>query len=178
MTALSLHRWTVDDYHRIVAAGVLADHRCELLRGDIVEMAPEVPVHAHRCEMAARYLEQRFGQGWWARQGKPITLVDSEPEPDIAIVRARDYSERHPTPPEIALVVEYSSTTQLKDQGVKRDIYAGASIPHYIAVDLKTVSLIHYANPSNDRYTLKQTLLGGLLRMGDLEIEVQQLLGQ
>jgi hypothetical protein len=45
-------------------------------------------------------------------------------------------------------------------------------------VDLKTVSLIHYANPSNDRYTPEQTLLGGLFRIGDLEIEVQQLLGQ
>ena len=96
MTTLLPHRWTVDDYHCIIASGILAEHRCELIRGEIIDIAPEGPGHAHRCETSARYLERLFGEGWWARQGKPITLSDSEPEPDIAVVKKRDYSQQHP----------------------------------------------------------------------------------
>lgn len=176
MTALLLHRWTVEDYHRIVEAGVLADHHCELIRGDIVEMAPEGPVHAHRCEMTARYLEQCFGQGWWARQGKPITLADSEPEPDIAIVQAREYSDRHPLAAEVALIVEYSFTTQAKDTGIKRDLYAEAEIPHYLVVDLKATEIIYYANPVACEYKVKQVLEQGIIQIGRIQIDMQRLL--
>lgn len=178
MTPLMLHRWTVEDYHRIVEAGVLADHHCELIRGDIVEMAPEGPLHAHRCEMAARYLEQCFGKGWWARQGKPITLADSEPEPDIAVVQQQYYSDRHPFSTEIALVVEYASTTQAKDMGVKQEMYAEAAIPHYLVVDLKAREVIHYFNCVNNQYTSKQTVSDGMLRVGQIQVDVSQLLGQ
>jgi len=178
MTTLLLHRWTINDYHHIVATGVLAEHRCELIRGEIIDMAPEGPEHAHRCETSARYLERLFGQGWWARQGKPITLSDSEPEPDIAIVREQDYSQRHPTPEDISLVVEYSFTTQVKDTGVKRDIYAEAGIANYIVVDLKGVKVTHYWNPVDGSYTSEQTFHNGLIQVGQIQVDAQRLLAQ
>jgi Uma2 family endonuclease len=176
MTTLLLHRWTIDDYHHIVATGVLAEHRCELIRGEIIDMAPEGPEHAHRCETSARYLEKLFGQGWWARQGKPITLSDSEPEPDIAIVREQDYSQQHPAPEDIRLVVEYSFSTQVKDTGVKRDLYAEAGIADYIVIDLKSSKIIHYSNPVNGKYTYEQTFYSGFIQIGQIQVDVQRLL--
>ncbi|BAZ10197.1 hypothetical protein NIES4071_20110 [Calothrix sp. NIES-4071] len=176
MTTLLPHRWTVDDYHRIVASGVLAEYRCELIRGKIVDMAPEGPGHAHRCETSARYLERLFGKGWWARQGKPITLSDSEPEPDIAIVRERDYSQQHPKSEDICLIVEYAFSTQAKDTGVKRDVYAEHGIPDYIVADLKSSKVIDYSNPVNSVYTSEQTFYSGLIQIPQIQVDVQRLL--
>ena len=175
MTTLLLHHWTVEDYHRIIATGVLSDYDCELLQGTIVDMPPEGPEHAHRCETTARYLERLFGERWWSRQGKPITLADSEPQPDIAIVREQDYSARHPIPGEVRIIVEYAYSTQVKDTGVKRDIYAAAGIPNYLVIDLKQVKVIHYANPANGHYTT-QTFRMGFIQIGSVQIDVQKLL--
>lgn len=176
MTSLLLHSWTVEDYHRIAATGVLADSECELLRGTIVDMSPEGPEHAHRCETTARYLERLFGDGWWSRQGKPITLADSEPQPDIAIVREQDYSDRHPSPKDIQLIVEYAASTQAKDTGIKREIYAEAGILHYLVIDLKQAIVIYYSNPINGNYTSEQTFESGVISLGTVQIDVQRLL--
>lgn len=175
MSTLVRHRWSVNDYHCIVATGVLAEHRCELIRGEIVDMAPEGPSHAHRCETSARYLERLFGEGWWARQGKPITLSDSEPEPDIAIVREQDYSQRHPYPEDICLIVEYSYSTQAKDTGIKRDVYASAGISDYVVVDLKSSKVTHYSNVVNGVYTSEKTLYSGLIQIAQIQVDVQRL---
>ncbi|HEY9901348.1 MAG TPA: Uma2 family endonuclease, partial [Candidatus Sericytochromatia bacterium] len=37
----TLAKWSVEDYHRMIAAGILCDRRVELLAGDIVQMSPE-----------------------------------------------------------------------------------------------------------------------------------------
>ena len=34
----TLAKWSVDDYHRTIWAGILLDRRVELLAGEIVEM--------------------------------------------------------------------------------------------------------------------------------------------
>ena len=77
--------------------------RCvELLNGEIVEMAPEGEFHAYSSDEAGEYLIYLLGERAKVRQGKPITLPqsNSEPEPDIAIVErlGRDYREHHPWP--------------------------------------------------------------------------------
>jgi Uma2 family endonuclease len=44
---LFLKRWSVDDYHRMIAASILTSgDRVELLDGQILEMAPPDPPHA------------------------------------------------------------------------------------------------------------------------------------
>ena len=42
----TLAKWTIDEYHQMVAAGILDDRRVELLKGEIVEMSPEGEPHA------------------------------------------------------------------------------------------------------------------------------------
>ena len=50
-----LHRFSVDQYHRMVQAGVFdEDDRLELLDGVIVEMSPQGPEHA-RIIPGAKY---------------------------------------------------------------------------------------------------------------------------
>ncbi|MBW4539020.1 MAG: Uma2 family endonuclease [Myxacorys chilensis ATA2-1-KO14] len=173
---LATYKWTIDHYHQAIDAGIFNDQSIELLRGELVLMPPEGPEHADSCETTARYLERLFGDGWWSRQGKPVTLADSEPQPDIAIVREQSYRSCHPTPKDIRLIVEYAYSTQAKDTGIKRDLYAEAGILDYLVIDLKRSSVNHYANPIKGIYTTEQTLTDGVIQVGQVQIEVQRLL--
>ncbi len=81
-------KWTIADYHAMGEAGILDDRPVELLNGEIVEMAPEGTPHAHLSTTSADYLRELVGKRVLIRAAKPITLPNSnsEPEPDIAIV--------------------------------------------------------------------------------------------
>ncbi|MEH2097216.1 MULTISPECIES: hypothetical protein [unclassified Nostoc] len=41
--------WSVDNYHRMIAARILGDRGVELLADEIVEMTPEPPLHKTDC---------------------------------------------------------------------------------------------------------------------------------
>ena len=97
-------KWTIDEYHRMIDAGILSDRKVELLNGEIVEIFAEGEPHAYCSHEAAKYLINLLGNRATIRQAKPITLLnDSEPEPDIAIVQplGREYRQHHPYPENI-----------------------------------------------------------------------------
>ena len=134
-------KWTIDDYHQMIAAGVLVNRHVELLDGAIVEMPPEGPEHAQQSTDAADYLRALLGERVILRDAKPITLPDqdSEPEPDLAIVQPLRalYRTRHPEPDNIFWLIEYSNTSLKKDREAKAQIYAAAGIPEYWIVNLR-----------------------------------------
>lgn len=79
-------KWTVEDYHRMIDAGILDDRRVELLNGEIIEMSPEGIPHADLSDEAAGYLRRLLGERARIRDSKPVTLPNnSEPEPDLCI---------------------------------------------------------------------------------------------
>lgn len=56
-------KWTIDDYHRMIAAGILDNRRVELLKGEIVEKPPEGEEHAYFSSEAGEYLMRLLGDG-------------------------------------------------------------------------------------------------------------------
>ena len=112
----TLYKWTVEDYHQIIESGVLEDKSVELLDGEIVTMSPEKPIHSSRIDTVADYLRDLLRGKAKIREAHPITLDNSEPEPDIAIVRFDDnnYASRHPYPQDIYWLVEVSNSTLVK----------------------------------------------------------------
>ncbi len=62
----------------------------------------------------------------------------NEPEPDLCVVRGErdDYTDHHPSPADIALIVEIADSSLARDRGEKRDNYARAGIPLYWIVNL------------------------------------------
>lgn len=54
-------KWTVDDYHRMIEAGILSDRQVELLSGVIVGMSPEGIDQADLSDEAAQYLRGLLG---------------------------------------------------------------------------------------------------------------------
>ncbi|QIR36591.1 Uma2 family endonuclease [Tolypothrix sp. PCC 7910] len=159
-------KWTIDEYHRMIAAGILDDRRVELLKGEIIEMSPEGEPHPYFSTEAGEYLSRILGERATIRPAKPITLPNnSEPEPDIAIVQrlGREYLNHHPYPENIFWLIEYSDSTLEKDLEIKSKVYAEAEIPEYWVVNLRKRQLIVFRDPQDGEYASKSTLTGGTI---------------
>ncbi|HXT59594.1 MAG TPA: Uma2 family endonuclease, partial [Pirellulales bacterium] len=92
---VSPYRFTVGQYHEMIEAGILGENdRIELLEGGILQMSPKGPRHVFAVQEALAKLSPLLPAGWHVRCQDPLTLADSEPEPDIAVVRGsrRDYA--------------------------------------------------------------------------------------
>ncbi|WP_448564378.1 Uma2 family endonuclease [Trichothermofontia sp.] len=163
---LATAKWTIADYHAMIAAGILDDRPVELIHGEIVEMAPEGKSHAYFSTASGNYLVQRLGDRALVRPSKPITLSEtSEPEPDIAVVQplGREYLSHHPYPENIFWLIEYAHASLAKDLEIKRKLYAEAQIPEYWVVNLQTQQLIVFRDPQNGDYNTRITLTEGTI---------------
>src|SRR4051812_1222299 len=82
------HRVTVEQYHGMIDAGILGeDERCELIHGWIIDKMPPNPPHTMSARRVTRRLLALFtGDQWVAGGPQPVTLTDSQPEPDFAVV--------------------------------------------------------------------------------------------
>lgn len=178
---LTRAKWSVEDYHRMIQSGILVERAVELLQGEIVEMAPERPLHAHLYSKSAIYLAQKLADRADIRPAAPITLSDrSEPEPDLAIVQPLDYTARHPGPGDIFWVIEFSDTSLSTDLAVKSRIYGSAGIPEYWVVDLRARRLIQMTGPGSQGYSSRVEWQQGEIRplaFPDVVISVEFLLG-
>lgn len=54
--SITIAKWTIEQYHQLVNAGMLIDRRVELLEGNIIEIAPKGMPHAVYCGDAVDYL--------------------------------------------------------------------------------------------------------------------------
>lgn len=179
----TLAKWSVDDYHRMIQAGILQARRVELLRGEIVEMSPETPLHYTTAKQGAKYLETLLSGKAEVRFNGPITLADSEPEPDIAIVRLPEstYRDRHPHPEDIYWLIEVANTSLKQDLDVKAAIYATAGIPEYWVVNLVTMQITIFRQPVAGQYRQQTTVQDGSitpLAFDNIAVSVKRLLAQ
>ena len=143
-------RLSIEQYHAIIQAGILSDDdSVELLEGWLVLKRPKKPPHRATTRLVRTALENILPAGWYVDSQEPITLSNSEPEPDIVVVRGdtRQYLDRHPGSEDIALIIEVSDTTLQCDRTVKKRIYARAGISIYWIVNLVEEQLEVYYQP-------------------------------
>lgn len=148
---LDLYRLSVEQYHQMIARGILVeDEPIELLEGCLVKQMTKKPPHVVSTGLVQDALTPLLPAGWHVSAQAPITTDDSEPEPDIKVVRGdrRDYAERHPGPGEVALVVEVADTSLASDRGIKKRIYARAGMPLYWILNLPARRLEVYSDPT------------------------------
>jgi len=179
---VTIARWTLADYHRMVDVGLFADRRVELLNGLIVEMSPESPEHADSSTQLMSQLWRVAGDRYQVRAGKPISIPasNSEPEPDIALVRDTSYRQSHPIPADVFLIIEFSKSSLAKDIDEKRVVYARAGIQDYWVVNLRDRHLIVYRQPDGGDYQFQQIISSGNvapLLFPDIVINMSQLIG-
>jgi hypothetical protein len=100
-----LRQFSVAEYHKMVDSGVFASNdRVELLEGWIVNKMLHKPPHASSLTRVVNRIGKVRPDDWTMRVQLPVTLSDSEPEPDISLARGDEstYDTRHPGPPTLA----------------------------------------------------------------------------
>jgi Uma2 family endonuclease len=161
------HRLTVDDYYRMAEAGVLSpDDRTELIEGQIVDMAPIGSVHADVVMLLTQRLFGVVGNSAGVRTQLPVRLsTHSEPQPDVALVKAKPggYRRAHPSPSEVLLFIEVSDSTLRYDLNVKARLYATHGIPEYWVVDLVGNRVVRHLRPSGTHYAERTEVTAGAL---------------
>jgi len=100
--------------------------------------------------LVRKRLEQILPRQWDIRIQSAVTLVESEPEPDLALVRgdARSYLLKHPQASDVGLVIEVAETSLTRDRTEKKRIYALAGIPTYWIINLVDRQIEEYTSPS------------------------------
>lgn len=156
--AVQLEKWrfTVDEYHKMLDAGILdEDDRVELIEGEIVEMAPIRMRHAMCVARLVDILGEQVRRRAIVWPQNSLILNDgTEFQPDIALLRLRDYSmdELAPRADDVMLVIEVSDSTVSKDRQVKAPLYALSAIPQYWLVNLPRGIVEVYSNPAAGTY--------------------------
>jgi Uma2 family endonuclease len=148
---------TIDEYHRMGRQGIFPlDARLELIRGEIIEMSPIGPAHAGSVRRFIRNFSARLSSYAIVDAQNPVELRDqeSEPQPDIALLRLRNdlYSTATPEPGDTLLVVEVADSSLSFDRKVKMHLYAEAGIPESWLVDLNSETLFVFRRPSPEGY--------------------------
>lgn len=147
---------TVKQYESLVERGDFDafSGQIELIRGRIVHMNPQGPQHSDPIDFLNEWSFEQSKRRFTIRIEKPIVIAhaNSCPEPDIAWVTRRRYADRHPTPEEVQLLIEVSSSSLDFDRTEKLCLYAEAGIQEYWQVDVTNRSVIVHRESSENKY--------------------------
>lgn len=158
-------KFTVKEYNQMIEAGILTKYdRVELIRGEIVEMAAVGRRHAACVNRLNALFNQRLAEFVIVGVQNPVELEDnSEPQPDLALLRLRDdfYEAGHPQAEDILLLVEVADTTIESDREVKIPLYASSGISEVWVVDINQQCLEVYRQPSSNGYQIIQKYYRG-----------------
>ena len=177
--------FTVDEYYRMAESGILSeDDRVELIEGEIIKMSPIGRRHAGCVNRLNSLFWERLGRRAVVSVQNPVRLSDrTEPQPDIALLipRADFYSEGHPQPQEVLLLIEVADTTIEYDREVKIPLYAQAGISEVWVVDLVEELVEVYRQPSVNEYAEVRQFRRGenlsLQAFSDVVLSVNEVLG-
>jgi Uma2 family endonuclease len=160
-------RFTVDEYHRMIQSGFLTENDpVELVDGRIIQKMARNPPHDGTIGLTQDTLKPLLPTDWRIRIQSAITTPDSEPEPDLAVVRGslRDWTKRHPGPPEIGTLIEVADSSLDFDRTVKGPSYARAAIAIYWIINLVESKVEVYTDPTGPdpkpRYRKQQDYFG------------------
>jgi Uma2 family endonuclease len=144
-----LRRISVDEYHRMIEAGILdEDEKVQLVDGMLVAMTPQGQPHAFVIMRLTRLLARALSDDFEVLPQLPLTLgADSEPEPDLAVVRAQDAASTRRHPRTALLVVEVAGDSLRFDRRTKLALYASSGIPEYWIVNLEDAVIEVFREP-------------------------------
>jgi Uma2 family endonuclease len=150
------HRFTVDEYERMVDVGILTeDDHVELIHGEIITMSPIGPRHVDSVAILSRLLTFAVPDDVLVLVQSPIRLPDTtEPEPDIALVHFARYRRALPEPDDVFVLIEVSDSTREYDRNTKLPLYAAARIPEAWLVDIAADRIERHTEPAADGYQL------------------------
>lgn len=146
----------VEAYYKMLKAGILTPaDRVELIHGEIIEMTPIGSRQASYVKKLNKLLNQLLEDELVIGIQDPIRLTPySEPEPDLAILKARAdfYAERHPTPEDILFLIEVADTLVGYDYDIKLPLYVAANIQEVWVLNINEEQITQHTQPDDNQY--------------------------
>ncbi len=99
----------------------------ELLYGFVYTKMSKSPLHSSLLRRLKRMLEHALPPGYFIDSEQPLACEDSEPEPDIAVIRGSEDEFWHQHPGRAELVIEISISSHEYDRSKLR-AYATAGV--------------------------------------------------
>lgn len=140
---------SVKAWHQMIASG-LAPARAELIRGVIVEKMSKSILHTKLSARLFALLQKLAGTSMWVRKEDPLTLADSEPEPDVSVVEGKEADfDAHPTTARLVVEVAVSSVHEDREMA---DVYAEAGVQEFWLVNGAERCIEVHRDPSGGHY--------------------------
>lgn len=146
---------SVEEYHLTPERNVRG-RRTELIRGIVIEKMSKSKLHSFINSRLYRKILGQIAEGYSLWQDDPLTFIDSEPEPDISLIRG-NYDDRlmgHPGTAELVIEVAVSSLRLDRELAA---LYAENNVREYWIVDATNKRVEVYTKPKAGRYTVKET---------------------
>jgi Uma2 family endonuclease len=177
--------FTVDEYYRMVDAGILAENdRVELIEGEIIEMSPIGQRHMACVDRATDVFTSSLKGRALISVQNPLRLNNyNEPQPDIVVLKPRAdyYASKSHTPEDTFLVLEVSDSTLRYDTKVKLPIYAHTGVSEVWIENLQEDLLLVCRDPAGKNYSTQLTLRRGdsisPLAFPNVVLKIEELLG-
>ena len=135
---MTLKKWTCAEYQRLADLGILQPHdKLELIEGDIVEMSPQNLPTAMSVTHATSILVYAYSLTHYVRVQLPLNVgMNSQPEPDFAVVLKGVVDGASTHPQKADLVVEVSESSLAFDRREKMLIYGAGGLPEYWIINV------------------------------------------
>ena len=175
---LEYRTWTLEEYQKMVELNILTEEdKVELLNGNIVRMSPIGNAHAAHVDRIEEWIKDTLKKKAIVRvQGPIVVEEDSNPEPDIAVLKRKEdfYFRDAPTAKDTLLVVEVADSSLEKDREIKGPIYAKGYVPEYWIINLKDRQVEIYLDPKEGIYSkalhLKENQSFVSLLLGEVKV--------
>lgn len=154
-------RFTSAEFLRMVESGAFEGMKVELIAGELERMNPPMGGHAAAQANVVFHLAQAVGVALILGQTGLVIDDSTVVACDAALLRQPIAENRFLTPDDVLLVVEIAQTTQSRDMGLKRMLYAQANIPTYWVIDGVRRVVHVYADPVEGDYSSVHTVRFG-----------------
>jgi Uma2 family endonuclease len=148
---------SVAAYHALGEAGLIPK-RTELLYGFVYHKMSKSPFHSFLLQFLQEILLRTVPPGHTVRTEQPITCPDSEPEPDLSVVKGlkEDFRDKHPHTAE--LVIEICVSSHEYDRAKLR-AYASAGVEEcWLVLGPEKQIEVHH-QPAGDQFA-ERTVYG------------------
>jgi len=141
---------SVQAYRALGELGLIPENT-ELLYGQVFQKMAKSPLHSYLLPVLQEVLQTSVSVDYLVRTEQPISCRDSEPEPDLAVVRGgkEDFRTEHPRTAE--LVIEVCVTTHEYDRSKVR-AYAQAAVKELWLVLGPEKQIEVYRRPVGDQF--------------------------
>ena len=158
---LERYRFSLDEYHELVASGFFKrEDRIELIEGELIMMPPPSPEHSASSTSLRRRIERALPDSLLLRGAQPVTIPPrSEPASYLCLVKMRPdfYKSAHPGPKDVLLLIEVAKTSAPFDKGTKARVYGAAGIAEYWVIEIVERVVQVFTEPTKNGYRTQRT---------------------